>query len=106
MRARSSAKVKYLNRRFLPYDQSKRKRRRKNTESTKLLVPEWGQLHGFEDLAIDSQRGRVYASSANMNTILVFDLQGKQGRDLSAEAARQTGGVHRGSRWQKTNFLS
>ena len=45
---------------------------------TKWSVPEWGQPAGFEDLAIDSQRGRLYASSANMNTILVFDLQGNR----------------------------
>jgi sugar lactone lactonase YvrE len=44
----------------------------------KWLVPEWGQPAGFEDLAIDSQRGRLYASSAHMNTILVFDLQGNK----------------------------
>jgi DNA-binding beta-propeller fold protein YncE len=45
---------------------------------TKWLVPEWGPPVGFEDLAIDSQRGRLYASSANMNSILVFDLQGNR----------------------------
>jgi len=45
---------------------------------TKWPVPEWGQPAGFEDLAIDSQRGRLYASSANMNSILVFDLQGNR----------------------------
>lgn len=45
---------------------------------TKWSVPEWGQPAGFEDLAIDSQRGRLYASSANMNAILVFDLQGNR----------------------------
>ena len=45
---------------------------------TKWSVPEWGQPAGFEDLAIDSQRGRLYASSAHMNTILVFDLQGNR----------------------------
>jgi DNA-binding beta-propeller fold protein YncE len=50
----------------------------------KWLVPEWGQRHGFEDLAIDSQRGRLYASSANMNTILVFDLQGNITGTLTA----------------------
>ena len=44
----------------------------------KWLAPEWGQPAGFEDLAIDSQRGRLYASSAHMNTILVFDLQGNR----------------------------
>lgn len=45
---------------------------------TKWSVPEWGQPIAFEDLAIDSQRGRAYASSANMNAILVFDLQGNR----------------------------
>ena len=45
---------------------------------TKWLVPEWGQPLGFEDLAIDSQKGRLYASSASMNSILVFDLQGNR----------------------------
>ena len=44
----------------------------------KWSVPEWGQSHGYEDLAIDSQRGRLYASSAHMNSILVFDLQGNR----------------------------
>jgi DNA-binding beta-propeller fold protein YncE len=44
----------------------------------KWLVPEWGQPAGFEDLALDSQRGRLYASSAHMNTIFVFDLQGNR----------------------------
>jgi sugar lactone lactonase YvrE len=43
---------------------------------TKWPVPEWGQGLGYEDLAIDRERGRLYASSAHMNTILVFDLQG------------------------------
>jgi DNA-binding beta-propeller fold protein YncE len=43
---------------------------------TKWAVLEWGQPVGFEDLAIDPDRGRLYASSAHMNTILVFDLQG------------------------------
>jgi DNA-binding beta-propeller fold protein YncE len=33
---------------------------------------------GFEDLAIDPDRGRLYASSAHMSTILVFDLQGNR----------------------------
>jgi DNA-binding beta-propeller fold protein YncE len=45
---------------------------------TKWLVPEWGRPLGFEDLAIDLQRGRLYASSVHMNTILVFDLQGNR----------------------------
>jgi DNA-binding beta-propeller fold protein YncE len=45
---------------------------------TKWPVPEWGQPLGFEDLAIDSDRDRLYTSSAHMNTILVFDLQGNK----------------------------
>ena len=44
----------------------------------KWLVPEWGQRYGSEDLAIDSQRGRLYTSSAHMNTILVFNLEGNK----------------------------
>jgi len=44
----------------------------------KWSVPEWGQSYGYEDLAIDSQRGRLYASSAHMSSILVFDLQGNR----------------------------
>jgi hypothetical protein len=43
-----------------------------------MLIPEWGRPHGFEDLAIDSQSGRLYASSANMEAILVFDLNGNR----------------------------
>jgi DNA-binding beta-propeller fold protein YncE len=42
----------------------------------KWAVPEWGQPVGFEDLAIDSQAGRLYASSAHMNGVFVFDLNG------------------------------
>jgi DNA-binding beta-propeller fold protein YncE len=45
---------------------------------TKWSVPEWAQPYGFEDLAIDPDRGRLYASSAHMNIILVFDLQGNR----------------------------
>src|SRR5207244_6974477 len=45
---------------------------------TKWLVPEWGRPYGFEDLAIDSQRGRLYASSANMGAVLIFDLNGNR----------------------------
>jgi sugar lactone lactonase YvrE len=43
---------------------------------TKWSVPEWGQPAGFEDLAIDSKTGRLYASSANMDAVLIFDLNG------------------------------
>ena len=45
---------------------------------TKWIVPEWGGPYGFEDLAIDSSNGRLYASSANMNSVLIFDLNGNR----------------------------
>lgn len=43
---------------------------------SKWLVPEWGQPLGFEDVAVDSSRNRLYASSAHMDSVLVFDLKG------------------------------
>jgi DNA-binding beta-propeller fold protein YncE len=43
---------------------------------TKWSIPEWGRPYGFEALAIDSKKGRLYASSANMDNVLVFDLNG------------------------------
>jgi DNA-binding beta-propeller fold protein YncE len=43
---------------------------------TKWGVPEWGQPAGFEDIAIDSQTGRLYASSTHLDVVLVFDLNG------------------------------
>jgi DNA-binding beta-propeller fold protein YncE len=43
---------------------------------TKWSVPEWGEAVGFEDLAIDSQAGRLYASGAHMGYVLIFDLNG------------------------------
>ena len=39
-------------------------------------VPEWGEPAGFEDVAIDSQRGRLYASSTHMSAVIIFDLKG------------------------------
>jgi DNA-binding beta-propeller fold protein YncE len=42
----------------------------------KWTVPEWGRPYGFEDLVVDSKTGRLYASSANMDTLLIFDLDG------------------------------
>jgi sugar lactone lactonase YvrE len=50
---------------------------------TKWAVPEWGGPYGFEDLAIDSSNGRLYASSANMNAVLIFDLNGNRIRSLT-----------------------
>jgi DNA-binding beta-propeller fold protein YncE len=43
---------------------------------SKWSIPEWGRLHGFEDLIIDSKTGRLYASSANMDAVLILDLNG------------------------------
>jgi len=43
---------------------------------TKWAIPEWGRPAGFEDLAIDSKVGRLYASSANLDAVLIFDLNG------------------------------
>jgi DNA-binding beta-propeller fold protein YncE len=37
-------------------------------------VDEWGTFFGFEDLAIDAQARRLYASSSTRDDILVFDL--------------------------------
>ncbi len=45
---------------------------------SKTIIPEWGRPNGFEDLAIDSNKGRLYASSANMNSVLMFDLDGNR----------------------------
>jgi DNA-binding beta-propeller fold protein YncE len=43
---------------------------------SKWSVPEWGEAVGFEDLAIDSRAGRLYASSAHLSAVFVFDLNG------------------------------
>ena len=43
---------------------------------TKWVIPEWGRPAGFEDLAIDSKVGRLYASSAHTDAVLIFDLNG------------------------------
>jgi len=45
---------------------------------SKWSIPEWGRPYGFEDLAIDSNNGRLYASSANMDSVLMFDLNGNR----------------------------
>ncbi len=53
---------------------------------TKWSIPEWRQTLGFEDLAIDSQTGRLYASSAHMDSVLIFDLNGTRIGSLTAKA--------------------
>jgi DNA-binding beta-propeller fold protein YncE len=45
---------------------------------TKWIVPEWGGPYGFEDLAVDSKAGRLYASSTHMGAVLIFDLNGNR----------------------------
>ena len=53
---------------------------------TKWSIPEWRQTLGFEDLAIDSQTGRLYASSAHMNSVLIFDFGGTRIGSLTAKS--------------------
>ena len=43
---------------------------------TKWSMPAWGEPAGFEDLAIDSHMGRLYASSTHLDAVLVFDFKG------------------------------
>lgn len=42
----------------------------------KWSIPEWGEPYGFEDLAIDSNGSRLYTSSAHMDAVLIFNLNG------------------------------
>jgi DNA-binding beta-propeller fold protein YncE len=44
----------------------------------KWSVPEWGRPYGFEDLVVDPKKGRLYASSATMDSLLMFDLNGNR----------------------------
>jgi DNA-binding beta-propeller fold protein YncE len=50
---------------------------------TKWIIPEWGRPAGFEDLLIDSKVGRVYASSVNIDAVLIFDLNGTRVGNLT-----------------------
>lgn len=43
---------------------------------TKWSVPEWGEPLGFEDLVVDSQAGRLYASSGHTNAVFIFGFNG------------------------------
>jgi sugar lactone lactonase YvrE len=58
----------------------------------KWAVPEWGRPHGFEDVAIDSRIARLYASSANMNSVLMFDLNGNRIRSLTPKPPERLDG--------------
>jgi DNA-binding beta-propeller fold protein YncE len=44
----------------------------------KWSVDDWQRRYGFEDLTIDAKLSRLYASSANMDAVLVFNLNGTQ----------------------------
>jgi DNA-binding beta-propeller fold protein YncE len=68
-----------LNRRIQVFDSN-------GTFLTKWSIPEWGQTLGFEDLAIDSQTGRLYGSSAHMNSVLIFDFGGTRIASLTAKS--------------------
>jgi DNA-binding beta-propeller fold protein YncE len=59
---------------------------------TKWEMPEWGRPAGFEDLAIDSKAGRLYASSANTNAVFIFDLNGNRIRNLTPKPPDQLEG--------------
>jgi DNA-binding beta-propeller fold protein YncE len=59
---------------------------------TKWVIPEWGQPAGFEDLIVDSKTGRLYASSANMDAVLVFDLNGNRVGTLTLKPPDRFGG--------------
>jgi len=45
---------------------------------TKWSIPEWARPYGFEDLAVDAKAGRLYASSAHLDSVLIFDLNGSR----------------------------
>jgi hypothetical protein len=48
-------------------------------------VNEWQQPNGFEDLAVDSETGKVYASSAHQDSVMVFGPDGTRMPALKAE---------------------
>ena len=59
---------------------------------TQWMVPQWGRTHGFEDLAIDSNRSRLYASSANMDAVMMFDLNGNRVGNLTPKPGERLDG--------------
>ena len=56
---------------------------------TKWIIPEWGGPAGFEDLVDRSENGRLYASSANVNSVLIFDLNGNRVGALTPKPPNQ-----------------
>ena len=59
---------------------------------TKWLVPEWGRPYGFEDLVVEPKTGQLYASSANMDSVLVFDLNGRRIKTLRPKSPERVDG--------------
>jgi DNA-binding beta-propeller fold protein YncE len=59
---------------------------------TKWLVPEWGRPYGFEDLLVDPKTGQLYASSANIDSVLVFDLNGRKIKSLRPKSPERLDG--------------
>jgi DNA-binding beta-propeller fold protein YncE len=59
---------------------------------TKWLVPEWGRPYGFEDLVVEPKTGLLYASSANINSVLVFDLNGRRIKSLMPKSPERLDG--------------
>jgi sugar lactone lactonase YvrE len=59
---------------------------------SKWAIPEWGRPHGFEDLVIDTRIARLYASSANMNSVLMFDLNGNRISSLTPKPPERLDG--------------
>ncbi|MGE5302431.1 MAG: NHL repeat-containing protein [Alphaproteobacteria bacterium] len=59
---------------------------------SKWPISEWGRPYGYEDLAIDSNRGRLYASSANMDSVLAFDLNGNRMGSLTPKPPERLDG--------------
>jgi DNA-binding beta-propeller fold protein YncE len=59
---------------------------------TKWSIPEWGRPYGFEDLVLDPNTGRLYASSANMDAVLIFDLNGDRIGTLTSKPSDRLDG--------------
>lgn len=59
----------------------------------KWSVSEWGPPAGFEDLAIDSKVGRLYASSTHVDSVLVFDLKGTRSGSLTPKPPHKLEGA-------------
>ena len=59
---------------------------------TKWIIPEWGRPVWLRRPGHRFENGRLYASSANMNSVLIFDLNGNRIRQLDAKATGRLDG--------------